>query len=114
MECFTHLRVLTTHAKACRNRDKACPKEPPATYTWPLAGLCRQLMSSQMNVDELFRNRNRLFWILNVSGWAGYLFAGWLGALAHEKSESYFDLLSAVAVIGFIASIGMRYLYRAL
>ena len=67
-----------------------------------------------MTADELFRNRNRLFWILNVSGWAGYLIAGWLGALAHEKSESYFDLLSAVAVIGFVASIGMRYLYRTL
>ena len=67
-----------------------------------------------MNTDELFRNRNRLFWILNVSGWAGYLIAAWVGALAHEKPESYFDLLSAVALAGFVASIGMRYVYRAL
>ena len=67
-----------------------------------------------MNTDDLFCNRNRLFWILNVSGWAGYLMAAWLGALAHEKPESYFDLLSAVAATGFVASIGMRYLYRAL
>jgi len=67
-----------------------------------------------LNADKLFRNRNRLFWILNISGWTGYVMTAWLGALAHEKPESYFDLLSAVAMAGFVASIGMRYVYRTL
>ncbi len=67
-----------------------------------------------MNINELFRDRNRLFWILNISGWAGYLIAAWLGALAHEKPESYFDLATATALAGFVATIPMRHLYRRL
>lgn len=67
-----------------------------------------------VNVDELFRNRNRLFWILNISGWVGYVLAAWLGALAHEKPESYFVLIAATALVGFFVTIPMRYLYRKL
>ncbi len=67
-----------------------------------------------VNVDELFRNRNCLFWILNILGWAGYLVAAWLGALAHEKPESYFALVTATALVGFMTTIPMRYLYRKL
>ena len=67
-----------------------------------------------LNINELFRDRNRLFWILNISGWTGYLVAAWLGALAHEKPESYFDLATATALVGFIATIPMRHLYRKL
>ncbi len=67
-----------------------------------------------MNANELFQNRNRLFWALNISGWAGYLIAAWLGALAHEKPETYFWLFAAEAVAGFAATIPMRYLYRRL
>ncbi len=67
-----------------------------------------------MNVDELFQNRNRLFWILNISGWTGYVMASWLGALAHEKPESYFVLIAAAALVAFFATIPMRYLYRRL
>ncbi len=32
-----------------------------------------------MNVDQLFRDRGRLFWILNIAGWTGYTLAAWLG-----------------------------------
>jgi len=67
-----------------------------------------------MNANELFQNRNRLFWALNISGWAGYLIAAWLGALAHEKPESYFALVAATALAAFVATIPMRYLYRRL
>jgi len=67
-----------------------------------------------LNANELFQNRNRLFWALNISGWAGYLVAAWLGALAHEKPESYFALVAATALAAFVATIPMRYLYRRL
>jgi len=67
-----------------------------------------------LNAKDLFRNRNRLFWALNISGWAGYLIAAWLGALAHEKPESYFVLIAATALVGFSATIPMRHLYRKL
>ena len=58
------------------------------------------------------RDRGRLFWILNAAGWTGYALAAWLGALAHEKPESYFAVIIAAAVTGFLATIPLRHLYR--
>jgi hypothetical protein len=67
-----------------------------------------------MNVDRLFRDRGRLFWILNISGWAGYTIAAWLGALAHEKPESYFAVIVAAAVSGFLITVVLRSIYHRL
>ena len=67
-----------------------------------------------MTLDELVRDRGRLFWILNVSGWLGYALTAWLGALAHEKPESYSMVILATASLGFVATIPMRYLYHRL
>jgi len=67
-----------------------------------------------VNLDELFRDRSRLFWILNISGWTGYALAAWLGALAHEKPEAYFAVIAAAAASGFLATLGMRLLYRSM
>jgi signal transduction histidine kinase len=65
-----------------------------------------------VKVDRLVRDRGRLFWILNLAGWTGYTLAAWMGALAHEKPESYFAVISAVAVAGLIISILLRLIYR--
>jgi hypothetical protein len=43
-----------------------------------------------LTLDDLLRNRQRLFWILNVGGWMSFALAALLGAVAHEKPESYF------------------------
>jgi hypothetical protein len=67
-----------------------------------------------VTLDDLLRNRQRLFWILNASGWAGYTIAAWLGALAHEKPESYFAVILTMAIAGFVATIPMRSIYRRL
>ena len=67
-----------------------------------------------MTFEQLLRDRGRLFWILNISGWAGYTIAAWLGALAHEKPESYFAVIMAAAVTGFVATLALRVLYRIL
>ncbi len=67
-----------------------------------------------MNVDQLFRDRNRLFWILNITGWTGYALAAWLGALAHEKPEAYFAVITATAVSGLFLSVPMRWIFRRL
>ena len=67
-----------------------------------------------MKVGRLVQDRGRLFWILNIAGWTGYTLAAWLGALAHEKPESYFAVISAVAVAGLIISILLRLIYRQL
>ena len=63
---------------------------------------------------ELFRDRSRFFWILNIAGWAGYALAAWLGALAHEKPEAYFAVIVASAVSGFLATLMLRSLYQKL
>lgn len=67
-----------------------------------------------MNVDKVFRDRNRLFWILNFAGWTGYTLTAWLGALAHEKPEAYFAVIVATAVSGFFITLPMRWIYRRL
>ena len=67
-----------------------------------------------MTFAELIRDRSRLFWVLNISGWAGYALAAWLGALAHEKPEAYFAVIVASAVSGFAATSMLRLLYRKL
>lgn len=67
-----------------------------------------------MTFAELVRDRSRFFWILNISGWAGYALAAWLGALAHEKPEAYFAVIVASAVSGFAATSMLRLLYRKL
>lgn len=67
-----------------------------------------------MKADHLFRDRSRLFWILNSAGWIGYALAAWLGALAHEKPESYFAVIFATAVSGFLLTLLMRAIYHRL
>ncbi len=67
-----------------------------------------------LEIDYLIRDRARLFWILNISGWTGYTLTAWLGAFAHEKPESYFAVIAATAVSGFLLTIPMRYLFRVL
>ena len=69
---------------------------------------------SALTFDELVRDRGRLFWALNIAGWAGYTLAAWLGALAHEKPEAYFAVILASAVSGLLVTIPMRALYRKL
>jgi len=67
-----------------------------------------------VNVDQLFRDRGRLFWILNLAGWTGYTLAAWLGALAHEKPEAYFAVILGTAVAGLVITIFLRLIYREL
>ena len=67
-----------------------------------------------MTLDQLFRDRGRLYWILNSCGWLGYVLAAYLGALAHEKPDSYIAVIVATAVIGFLLTFPMRLVYRRL
>ncbi len=65
-------------------------------------------------LDELFRNRGRLFWALNLAGWGGYTMAAYLGAVTHEKPDTYIAVSLATGLIGFLITIPMRYVYRGL
>jgi len=70
--------------------------------------------SSILKFESLFRDSGRLFWILNIGGWAGYMIAAWLGALAHEKPESYFAVIVATTIYGFVVTLLLRLLFRKL
>jgi hypothetical protein len=63
-----------------------------------------------VTLNELLRDRGRLFWILNISGWVCYM----LAAFAHEKPESYFAVIAAVAVAGFLITLLLRAVNRRL
>ena len=93
----------------CLRHVEMCSNEPFSIYN---RGFARR--ESIVNFEHLFRDRGRLFWILNIVGWAGYTVAAWLGALAHEKPESYFDVIAVTAVLGFVATLPMRALFRYL
>jgi two-component system LytT family sensor kinase len=67
-----------------------------------------------MVLDELLRDRGRFFWILNVAGWTGYVLTAYLGALAHEKPDSYIAVIVATAIAGFLLTIPMRLVYQRL
>ncbi|KPK58814.1 MAG: histidine kinase [Gammaproteobacteria bacterium SG8_31] len=63
-------------------------------------------------LDRVVGDRERQFWLLQVMGWGAYFAAAYIGALAYEKPSSYLMLLAGAAVMGFVLSIGLRYVYR--
>lgn len=65
-----------------------------------------------MNVRELLLNRTRFYWVLNVAGWGGYVATAYLGALAHEKPDSYIAVIGATAAIGFLLTVPIRVAYH--
>ena len=67
-----------------------------------------------MTPAELLNDRGRLFWILNIAGWSGYVLTAYLGALVHEKPDTYIAVLVATAFLGFLLTIPMRWLYHRL
>ena len=67
-----------------------------------------------MSLDDLFRNRQRLFWTLNLVGWAGYTIAAWLGSLAYERKEALVGYLMVRTVVAIAATVVMRNVYRRL
>ena len=67
-----------------------------------------------MTLDDLRRNRNRLFWALHTLGWSAYFITQYVGALLYEKPAAYIKVLALAALGGFLLSAPLRYIYRAL
>jgi len=67
-----------------------------------------------MTLDDLRRNRNRLFWALHTLGWSAYFITQYVGALLYEKPAAYIKVLALAALGGFLLSAPLRYVYRAL
>ena len=71
-------------------------------------------LSAMFTLDALRANRNALFWTLHGAGWGAYAIAQYFGALLFQKSFEYQLVIGIAAVSGFILSMPMRYIYRAL
>ncbi len=67
-----------------------------------------------MTLREFVLDRRRFYWILNLAGWTGFIFTAYLGALAHEKPDSYIAVIGATAVSGFLLTIPLRAVYHRL
>ncbi len=67
-----------------------------------------------LTLDQLRSNRGTLFWTLHAAGWGAYAVAQWFGALLVEKPLEYQLVIGIAAVAGFVLSMPMRYIYRAL
>jgi signal transduction histidine kinase len=61
---------------------------------------------------SLLVDRRRFYWTLNVAGWTGYVTTAYLGAMAHEKPDSYLAVIGATALMGFLLTIPMRAAYH--
>ena len=68
-------------------------------------------------IKLLLNDRQRLFWILHLSGWAAWgLFGKYLYTLAalEEVPPYYHVYVSLITAIGVVITLGLRHLYRYL
>ncbi|MFK8054108.1 MAG: sensor histidine kinase [Woeseiaceae bacterium] len=67
-----------------------------------------------MNIKHYFYDRKRFYWTLNIAGWLGFVVTAYIGALAHEKPDSYLTVIAATAILGFLLTIPLRAIYHRL
>lgn len=65
-----------------------------------------------MDLTQLTRNRNLLFWSLHFLGWSAYGFSQYLGALLFGKPVEYTKYIAIAALAGCILSAPLRYICR--
>lgn len=65
-----------------------------------------------MDLTQLTRNRNLLFWSLHFLGWSAYGFSQYLGALLFGKPVEYTKYIAIAALSGCILSMPLRYICR--
>ena len=70
--------------------------------------------SDSMNLRDIVFDRRQFYWILNLAGWTGFVVTAYIGALAHEKPDSYFAVIAATALLGFMLTIPIRAIYHRL
>lgn len=65
-----------------------------------------------MDLTQLTRNRNLLFWSLHFLGWSAYGFSQYVGALLFGKPVEYTKYIAIAALSGCILSMPLRYICR--
>ena len=59
-------------------------------------------------------SRERQFWLLQTAGWTAYFIYSYLGALGHGKPAGYWTVTLTATAAGFLATVGLRFVLRAL
>lgn len=67
-----------------------------------------------MSFSSVISNKNRLFWLLQISGWIAYGPANFLTGIASGKHAAYVYPTVIYAIIGFIVTLGMRFVFKRL
>jgi hypothetical protein len=57
-------------------------------------------------------NSNRLFWVLQVSGWSGICLFSYFSSLLNGKNWNEWGYVFPVYVVGFVGTLGLRQLLR--
>ena len=65
-----------------------------------------------MDLTQLKRNRNLLFWSLHVLGWSGYGISQYVGAMLYGKPVAYVQYIAVATAAGCILSMPLRYICR--
>ena len=65
-----------------------------------------------MDLTQLKRNRNLLFWSLHVLGWSAYGISQYVGAMLYGKPVAYVEYIAVAAISGAILSAPLRYICR--
>jgi two-component system, LytTR family, sensor kinase len=71
-------------------------------------------MQPMLPLQRLKTNREALFWVLHALGWSAYGIAQYLGSLLYWNPKTIALLVVIAAAAGFVLSIPLRYLCRAL
>jgi two-component sensor histidine kinase len=99
-----------------RHRGKAIPALP-----WD--GARRHYHDNRMNQrpDSVpisgatrLASGDRLFWTLQVGGWAGYAAYSLLQGYAYGKEAKYWMVVAAMTAVGFLATLALRMLLRSM
>ena len=54
----------------------------------------------------------KLFWLLQIAGWAGYFLLDYVTGMAQDKPMGYWKLPVTTALAGFVITLGLRYVLR--
>ncbi|KZN61946.1 histidine kinase [Pseudoalteromonas luteoviolacea CPMOR-1] len=65
-----------------------------------------------MNWQALVDNRQRFFWVLQISGWIGYALVNYIGSKVFEMRDIYVFVIVLNAYAGCLMTVPLRYLYR--
>lgn len=65
-----------------------------------------------LNLQRLFDNKERLFWVLHTAGWTGFAIVHYIGSFLHEVRPVFLFIIILNAYAGWLLTIPLRYVYR--